>query len=58
MTPQEIVRYYGDKSKAARGLGVVRRTIQNWCTAKRIPPRTQHWIEFETGGALKAGKQK
>jgi hypothetical protein len=54
MTPQEIVRYYGDKSKAARGLGMARRTIQNWCSAKSVPHKTQHWVEFKTGGKLKA----
>lgn len=55
MTAQEIVSHFGGKSKAARAIGITLQTLRNW-KKSGIPMRSQKWIQFETGGALKARK--
>lgn len=57
MTPQDIVRHFGTKTNAARSLGISRRTLQYWAVAKSVPAKQQFWIEFETGGKLKAARK-
>lgn len=56
MTHDQILKKFKTPSNAARSIGVTLQTLRNW---KRdgIPYRTQRWIEFETGGALKASKK-
>ena len=57
MKPADLVKKFGTVANAASSLGVHRRTIYYWMTNKEIPFRMQRWIEFETGGALKAAKK-
>lgn len=58
MTPNQVIKYYGSVSEAARKLIYTRAAIARWKRMNRIPRRTQEWIEMLTDGALRAGKQK
>ena len=57
MTYDQILRKFKTPTGAARSIGVTLQTLRNW---KRdgIPLKTQAWIQWETGGALKADKKK
>ncbi len=57
MKPIDITKHFGGAAKAASALGFHRRTIYHWIGVGKIPVRTQKHIEFQTGGALKAGKK-
>lgn len=57
MTVDQIIKHFGGKSLAARALGFHLQTLRDW-RKKGIPKKTQAWIQFETGGALKADKKK
>jgi predicted GIY-YIG superfamily endonuclease len=56
MTPRQVIKHFGSIQAAARSLGITTQAIYNWQKANRVPPRTQAWIQLETGGALKASK--
>jgi len=55
MTVDQIVKHFGGKTQAARALGFHLQTLRDW-RKNGIPIKTQAWIQFETGGALKATK--
>lgn len=57
MKPSDITKHFGGAAKAAVALGFHRRTIYHWMSEGKIPRRTQHHIQFQTGGALKAEKK-
>lgn len=57
MKPSDITKHFGGAAAAATALGFHRRTVYYWINKKTIPARTQKHIEFQTGGALKAGKK-
>jgi len=56
MKPKDLIKHFGGAASAAKAIGVQRRTVYYWIANKEIPFRQQRWIEFETGGALKAKK--
>lgn len=56
MTVDQIVKYFGTKTKAANGLGVHLQTLRDWRRGG-IPVKTEAWIQLKTGGALKATKR-
>ena len=53
MTPNQIIKFYGSRSQAARTLGFTLQTFRNW-EKRGIPLRSQQVIQFITSGALKA----
>ncbi len=66
MTPSDILtwaRRRSDKTQAqavasaATATGFSRRTIYHWLSRGVVPVASQRWLEFETGGKLKAGKK-
>ena len=56
MTPEQVVKHFGGVAAAARALEYSRQHIYKWCATKRIPRKTQKWIEAQTYGALRAEK--
>ena len=56
MTPEQVVKHFGGVAAAARALEYSRQHIYKWRTSKRIPRKTQKWIEAQTYGALRAEK--
>lgn len=56
MTVDQIIKYFGGKSQAAKALDCHLQTLRDW-RKDGIPPKTQAWIQLETGGALKASKK-
>jgi len=56
MTVDQIIKYFGGKSQAAKALDCHLQTLRDW-RKNGIPPKTQAWIQLETGGALKASKK-
>ena len=66
MTPSDILTWARKKSdktqrqvvaRAAIATGFSTRTIYHWVATGAIPMQTQRWLEFETGGKLKADKK-
>ena len=55
MTHDQILKKFKTPSNAARSIGVTLQTLRNWKSG--IPHKSQVWIEFQTGGALKAAKK-
>ena len=59
MTPNQVIKFFGSEAEAARKLGVTRQCINYWMhrnlpSGKRIPMRTQAYIQIATDGLLKA----
>lgn len=57
MTPEQVIKHYGSQAAAADALNMTRAIISYWLKVKRIPPKTQAWIQLETHGALKAARK-
>ncbi len=55
MTGDQVVKYYGDKNKAAAELGVEPQTVKRW-TENEIPIWSQHAIAHISKDALKVDK--
>lgn len=64
MTPTDILtwaRKPGDDTlrkvvkRAAQATGFSSRTIYHWISEGRVPLKSQRWLQFETGGRLRAG---
>ena len=55
MKHAQIIKHFGSPTKASRAIGVSLQTLRNWKIA--IPYKTQRWLEFETGGKLKAARK-
>ena len=58
MTPEQVIEHFGGQAEAARALRMTRAIVSFWLKRQRIPPKTQAWIQLETGGKLKAGNGK
>ena len=56
MTHDQILKKFKTPSNAARSIGVTLQTLRNW-KERGIPHKSQVWIEFQLGGALKAAKK-
>tara|TARA_R110000868_G_scaffold356786_1_gene618225 strand:- start:301 stop:471 length:171 start_codon:yes stop_codon:yes gene_type:complete len=56
MKTSDLVKHFGSVPKAAKALGYTTASLYQWAKTG-IPLRTQAWIQFETGGKLKAGKK-
>lgn len=56
MTPRQIIKYYGGRTKAAGVLGFTLQTFRNW-ERGGIPLRSQQVIQYLSGGALKVSKK-
>ena len=54
MTPEQLVKHFGSIASAADATDYTAQSIRNWLRAKAIPTRTQHFLEFVTGGKLRA----
>ena len=54
MTPEQIIKHYGDEKAAADALGVTRQIINYWKQKGEVPIRTQSLIQLLTKGKLKA----
>lgn len=54
MKPSELINFYGNKTKAAAGIGVSVQTIKNWEKANLIPPLMQAAIQTLTKNKLRA----
>jgi len=63
MTPNDLLRKFKRGTmpetvkNAAKSTGFSTRTVYNWIATGSIPAQSQRWIEFDTGGALKASKR-
>jgi len=57
MTHDQILRKFKTPTNAARSIGVTLQTLRNW-KKLGIPMKSQLWVEFQLGGALKADKKK
>lgn len=58
MTIDEVISYYGSKSKAARAIGVTPQAFQHWIKWKEIPRGSQLEFEKDTNGALIADDKR
>jgi hypothetical protein len=56
MTHDQIIKKYGTPTMAKNALGVSLQTLRNW-QKLGIPHQRQVYIQFQTGGKLKAGKK-
>jgi len=66
MKPHDILTWARKKTdrtqrevieSAAKATGFSRRTIYHWLATGRVPEQSQRWLEFETGGKLKAARK-
>lgn len=57
MTVDQIIKFYGGKTKAAHALDYTLQTFRDW-RKSGIPERTQAWIQFRSGGKLKMSNGK
>lgn len=57
MTPKDVLRVYGSPREAAEALGVTPQIVTYWARQKRIPYKTQVYIESKSGGRLMANKR-
>lgn len=51
MTADQIIEHFGGIARAAESLGFHRQSLYDW-RKRGVPPKTQAWIQLETGGAL------
>ncbi len=58
MTVDQVIQHYGSPTVARQALGFTLQTFRNWGAAKRIPIKSQGYIEYKSGGKLKADKAK
>lgn len=56
MTPKSIVAHFNGVSKTAAALSMTRQIVNYWLRNGYVPFKRQEWIEFKTGGKLKASK--
>ena len=54
MTPNQVIKYYGSISAAARALQLTRQAVSYWKARGKIPKHVQSTIEIRTQGVLKA----
>ena len=55
MRTADAIRYFGNKSRLARALGIRQPSVQEW--GEIVPPLRQLQIERLTGAALKASEE-
>lgn len=59
MNPEAVVKFYGGTArKVAEALGVTPAAVHYWVSEKRIPYKTQQFIELHSKGKLKAKRDK
>lgn len=58
MTPEQVIKFFEGEQSAAAKLGVSRQIVNYWKRQRRIPTKTQAWIQLRTGGKLKAENGK
>jgi hypothetical protein len=58
MTPAQLIKHYGTQAKAAKALKMTSAIVSYWVKKGIIPKKTQAWIQLETGGALKARRNR
>ena len=54
MSPDELVKHYGNQVKAAAEIGVSENTVRNWLVANKVPTLVQLAVQTLTKGKLKA----
>jgi len=54
MNTNQVIKHFGSKAKAARGLGVCASAISKWLARGAIPIDKQYRIQVLTAGKLKA----
>lgn len=53
MTPEQVIRFFGNQTKAAVALEYTRAAVSLWKIKGHIPKHAQKWIAYKTGGKLK-----
>jgi len=56
MTPNQVIKFYGSETDAAKALRVTRQAVNYWKMKGRIPAVMQAWIEIQLDGKLKADR--
>lgn len=58
MTTDEVISFYGSKSKAARAIGVTPQAFQHWIKWGEIPRGSQLEFEKDSDGNLVADEKR
>lgn len=56
-TPDQLVRYFGTQSAAAKELCYTRAAVSLWVKNKKLPLRVQHHFAAHKAAQAKAGKK-
>lgn len=55
MTIKQVIKYFGNKNRVAKALGINRVSVIHWEQKDKVPAQRQLEIQKLTKGKLKAG---